>query len=240
MSCDRTEQTLSTFYRTERAGAAHLSDGGGPFGFDVTVALLVDDLIVEYSCDAIVETGCFLGDTTSYLARRYPEFPIYSCDINGGYESFTRHRMAENPNVTVSCVDSPLLVAAMTAKFQRPLFFLDAHWDTMWPLARELDAIGAGIVVIHDFDIGHPRFAFDTYQGVACGPVMFASMAAPPERYFTPDPDADHPLPCLQTGRRAGVGIAAIGLDPALLDGHPHLRSHPTPDPASASAVLGR
>jgi hypothetical protein len=33
------DETVSVFYRTERAGAVRLPDGGGPFGFDIGVAL---------------------------------------------------------------------------------------------------------------------------------------------------------------------------------------------------------
>lgn len=115
------------------------------------------------------------------------------------------------------------------------MFFLDAHWGPQWPLDLELAVITTGIVVIHDFDIGHPRFAFDTYQEMVCGPAMLAAMPTPPARYFTPDPQADHPLPCLQTGRRAGVGIVAIGVDPGPLEDHPHLLGHDT-----AAALLVR
>lgn len=228
MKHDRTDTTLAIFYRTERAGATRLSDGGGPFGFDITVALIVDDLLAKYSCDAIVETGCFLGDTTSYLARRYPHLPVYSCDNDAQHVSFTRHRLRSASNVTVACVDSPALVTTVLASHELPLFFLDAHWGAQWPLERELAAITTGIVVIHDFDIGHPRFAFDTYQGMVCGPTILAAMRTPPMRYFTPDPQADHPLPCLQTGRRAGVGIVAIGVGTGPLETHPHLIGHNT------------
>jgi hypothetical protein len=59
-----TDLTVGVFYRTGRAGAQRLSDGGGPFGFDIAVALMVDELIREYDCDAVAETGCFAGDTT--------------------------------------------------------------------------------------------------------------------------------------------------------------------------------
>lgn len=61
------DRTAAVFYRTWRAGACRLSDGGGPFGFDIAVALLADGLISGFGCDAIAETGCFLGDTTAYL-----------------------------------------------------------------------------------------------------------------------------------------------------------------------------
>jgi hypothetical protein len=76
------DRTVGAFYRTGRAGARRLSGGGGPFGFDIAVALMVDELIRGYGCDAIAETGCFAGDTTFYLASRYPGRPVYSCDID--------------------------------------------------------------------------------------------------------------------------------------------------------------
>ncbi|MET7335973.1 hypothetical protein [Nonomuraea sp. NPDC005650] len=220
------ELTLQVFYTTVRAGQAGLSDGGGPFGFDIHTALLVDDLLSDFSCDAIVETGCFLGDTTEYLARRYPNMPVRTCDVVQQHADFTRHRVAELPNADVSWRDSPLLVEEASRTYQRPLLFLDAHWAESWPLERELAAISCGVVMIHDFDVGHQRFGFDTYNGLVCGPQVLARMENPPNVYFTPDPHAAWPLPCLQTGRRAGVGILAIGEDPDPLISHPQLLTH--------------
>lgn len=234
---DRTSATLDCFYRTERAGAARLADGGGPFGFDITLALLVDDIIEWCGVDALIETGCHRGDTTSYLARRYPELPVYSCDNDPGNAAFTRRRLAQQPNATVLHADSPELVAAASAQFERPLFYLDAHWGPDWPLARELSAASAGVVLIHDFDIGHPRFAFDVYDGVVCGPQILADLLDPPRVYFTPDPDASHPLPCLQTGRRAGVAVLPIGINEQQLCGVPHLKARTVPAPSPATAV---
>lgn len=225
-TADPVEETLRVFYQVERAGVVRLSDGGGPFGFDVTVALLIDDLVTQYACDSLCETGSFVGDTTVYLARRYPQLPVYSCDIDERYAAIARHRVAANPNATVVCRQSPDLVADVVARHQRPLLFLDAHWGDPWPLPAELAAFtagGTGIAVIHDFDIGHPRFSYDTYQGVACGPGLLAQLPIPPHRFFTPDPNADHPLPCLQVGRRAGVAIVAIGMDTGPLESHPNL-----------------
>ncbi|MGP3959575.1 hypothetical protein ACTWPT_26550 [Nonomuraea sp. 3N208] len=219
-------RTFEIFYTTSRGGQIGLSDGGGPFGFDIHVALLVDDLLSAYRCDAIVETGCYLGDTTEYLARRYPDLPVHSCDIVQQHADFTRHRLVGLTNAHVSCTDSQLLVEHAARTYQRPLFFLDAHWAESWPLERELASITCGIVLIHDFDVGHERFSFDTYNGLICGPQVLARMTDPPKMYFTPDPQAAWPLPCLQTGRRAGVGLLAIGVNPGLLASHPHLRTH--------------
>jgi hypothetical protein len=220
---DRVADTLSVFYRVERAGVARLSDGGGPFGFDVTIALTFDDLVGAYGCDAIVETGCFLGDTTTYLARRYPGLPVYSCDIQPQYAAFTARRVADASNATVVCRDSPDLVTEVCQRHDRPILLLDAHWEQQWPLVRELDAVTAGVVLVDDFDIGHPRFGFDSYDGLVCGPQVLAAMKDPPGMYWTPDPDEDFPLPCLQVGRRAGVGIVAIGVGTGPLEDHPNL-----------------
>jgi hypothetical protein len=220
----RVERTVAVFYTTARAGACRLSDEGGPFGFDIAVALLADDLISAYRCDAIAETGCFLGDTTDYLSRRYPELPVYTCDIEPGYCAFTARRLADRQNVTVSCANSPAMLAEVSARHARTFAFLDAHWAGQWPLVAELGMVSAAIVMIHDFDIGHDRFSFDTYDGVPCGPSLLASVARPPDWYFTFDPDAPLPVPCLQTGRRAGVGVLAVGLDSHPLQASPYLR----------------
>ena len=222
---DRVTDTLITFYQVERAGAARLSGGGGPFGFDVTVALMADDLLTAYDCDVVVETGSHMGDTTAYLGRRYRDLPVLTCDIDPEYASFTAHRVKSLTNVAVTCQDSPALVAAAAAEYERPLFYLDAHWGT-WPLMEELAAIRAGIVLIDDFDIGHRRFSYDVYDGIACGPDLLAAMQEPPDRYWTPDPEAVHPLPCLQVGRRPGVGITMFGLDSRHLDEHFALIGH--------------
>jgi hypothetical protein len=204
-----TDLTVSVFYRTGRAGALRLSDSGGPFGFDIAVALLVDELIRRYDCDAIAETGCFSGDTTFYLARRYTRLPVYSCDTDAASAAFTVRRLAGCQNATITCEPSPRMLARVTARHARPLAFLDAHWGADWPLLAELGIVtaAAGIAVVHDFDIGHDRFSYDTYGGVPCGPLLLSRMTSPPGRYYVLDPSAPLPVPCLQTGRRAGVGV---------------------------------
>ncbi|HEY0934830.1 MAG TPA: hypothetical protein VGD91_13935 [Trebonia sp.] len=216
-----TELTVSVFYRTGRAGAQRLAGGGGPFGFDIAVALMVDELIRRLGCDAVAETGCFAGDTTYYLARRYPDLPVYSCDTDGSCAAFTAARLAGCPNAAVTYEDSLAMLGRVASRHARPLAFLDAHWGAQWPLVAELDIVtaAAGVAVVHDFDIGHDRFSYDSYDGVACGPAILTGLAAPPSRYYALDPSVPLPVPCLQTGRRAGVGVVlgralGIGLEP--------------------------
>ena len=75
------ENVYKHFYRTLRLSATELSDGGGPFGFDITTALEFDYLIERYQCDAVIETGSNMGDTTEYLARAYPHLTSVTCDV---------------------------------------------------------------------------------------------------------------------------------------------------------------
>ncbi len=202
---------LNDFYRIPRAGAVRLSDGGGPFGFDITVALQVDHLINTYDCDGIVETGCFLGDTTEFLARHYPHLPVRTCDIDDHHASFTRSRVAALPNAAVFTGDSADLLTTLSAGLHRPLVYLDAHWNQFWPLQHELRSLHTAVVCIDDFDIGHPRFGFDTYKNLRCGPDLIADTLPDLPGMWVGNPYAQYPLPCLQTGRRSGTGFLILG-----------------------------
>lgn len=205
------EAVFKYFYRVNRLGATQLSDGGGPFGFDITTALEVDYLVNRYNCDAIIETGCNVGDTTLYLGRRYPGLPIVTCDIKDEYVQTTRRRVTGRTNVIVEHANSPDLLTHYKDKFRCPLFYLDAHWYEEWPLERELSLIEAGIVMVDDFDIGHPRFGFDEYNGVRCGPEMLQRFHEKIPYYYTNNPEAIYEFPCLQNGRRGGKAFFPVG-----------------------------
>ncbi|MER0477243.1 hypothetical protein ABR737_02515 [Streptomyces sp. Edi2] len=240
------QHLLGAFYRTPRAGGLdRLAGGGGPLGFDITTACQVHHLMTAYGCDGIVESGCHLGDTTEYFARAYPQLPVRTCDLDPGRAAFTRARLATWRNADVRHGDSATLLPALLAGLRRPLLFLDAHWGPRWPLRAELAAIHEGVAVIDDFDIGHPRFGHDTYDGVACGPQLVAEELPALERMFVGHVEADYPLPCLQTGRRSGTGFLALGLDDRPMAAHPWfaevvLRPHPAlPTWTTAAAEVG-
>ena len=117
------------------------------------------------------------------------------------------------------------MLTRVSAEHDCVFAFLDAHWAEHWPLVAEIDTLTDAVAVIHDFDIGHERFGFDTYNGIPCGPGLLERTARPPERYFTVNPAAALPMPCLQTDRRAGVAVITAGLDSRPLDDSPHLVS---------------
>lgn len=206
-------RVYDTFYRVPRLAASELSDGGGPFGFDIHTALEFDFVIERYGVDAIVECGSNLGDTTHYLAQAYPNLAVLTCDIVPRYVNFVRERLGGFPNVVVDLCDSAELIRKVQPHFRRPLFYLDAHWNEDWPLERELDAIERGVVVVDDFDIGDARFSFDEYQGTKCGPDFLKRFAAKIPAFYVNNPNGAYELPCLQQGRRAGRAYFGVGME---------------------------
>ena len=208
-----TDRVYSNFYRVPRLAASELSDGGGPFGFDIHTAIELDFVIERYQCDAIVECGSNLGDTTHYLAQAYPNLAVFTCDIVPRYVNFVRERLGGYPNVVVDLCDSAELIRKTQPHFSRPLYYLDAHWSEDWPLERELNAIERAVVAIDDFDIGDPRFGYDEYQGVKCGPDFLKRFAARIPQFYVNNPKAAYEVPCLQGGRRGGRAFFPLGLE---------------------------
>jgi len=208
------DSLFRNFYTIERVGAAGLSDAGGPFGFDINVALQIDHVLSAACCDAFIEAGTFLGDTTTFLARNYPNLSVLACDIKKAYADVTRRRVLDCSNAEVHHMDSRELIRLALQRFKRPFFYLDAHWYDDWPLREELALIDRGFICIDDFNIGHPRFAFDHYEGQECGPGMLSDFQQKFPVYYVNSVNADYPYPCLQTGRRAGKCYLGVG------DGH--------------------
>ena len=219
-----TNRVLTAFYTTVRAGQIRLSDGGGPFGFDIQTALQIDFLIREFDCDGVVETGTFLGDTADYLARAYPHLPVRTCEIDPGHAAVARRRLDRYDNAALIVGDSATVLPGLLDGLHRPLVYLDAHWQAAWPLAGELAAVGCGVIAIDDFDIGHQRFGFDVYSGTACGPDLVHDALPTLEHLYVGDPEADYPLPCLQVGRRSGTGYLARDLDQSRIGASPMFR----------------
>jgi hypothetical protein len=138
--------------------------------------------------------------------------------------------MSEFPQVEVVLGNSAELLPAALGAAKTPLIYLDAHWRDEWPLASELSSVDRGIVIVDDFDIGIPRFGFDTYGGIACGLEYIAKfLPRSITSVFFSNPQAEYPLPCLQTGRRAGRCFVAFGLDSGPLRNSGFFNEIPVP-----------
>lgn len=201
---------LENFYSTPRLGAVRLSDGGGPFGFDITVACQVDHAVRHGDLHVIIETGTFLGDTTEYLGRQYPDLPVISIEIQAEHVAIARARCRDLPNVEIVHGDSAIALPEILATVKHPFVYLDAHWLPEWPLSAELGSLETGVVAIDDFDLCHRRFGFDTFDGQPLNADYIRGLLADHVSLFAGNPFTRYPYPCLQVGRRTGTAFANL------------------------------
>jgi hypothetical protein len=129
-------------------------------------------LVKQFSPTAFVETGTFVASTTKYLASLGPD--TYTVELNPGFQTVARLALRRAENVTLICGDSVAGVRhiAEAKAVERPLAYLDAHWEERVPLAEELDCLFANwdevIAVIDDFYVPEdPGYGYDIYAGVA-------------------------------------------------------------------------
>ena len=201
------QELFNNFYTTERHGYG-LSDDGGPFGFDIHMALEVCYLIKMYGCDCIVETGTNTGDTTEFLAKCFPKIDIVTCEVDGQLYEIAKKRLGRYSNVTVERMSSNELVAnKINAEF--PFYFLDAHWGDYWPLADELSHIHKGVVCVDDFDIHHSEYGYDEYNGVKNDIDLLRKYVK--ANCYVNNPDARYPYPLLQRRRLGGRAYYVLG-----------------------------
>lgn len=202
---------LQTFYTTDRL-SLYMRDQGGPFGFDIHFALEVDYLLNKYKCDAFIETGTHLADTTYYLSKLYPDLTIISSEIDELYYSISKDRLKNRQNVQLFFESSEKVIQKTNNKYKVPFYYLDAHWEDYWPLVDEISNIERGIVCVGDFYIDRTnynfpiKYGFDTYNNIRCDKDLIAkctgyNTAIYANNIYNLD---KYPLPCLQMERRSG------------------------------------
>ena len=186
------------FYSVQRLGLG-LNGGGGPFNFDIHKAYDFCTVIDHNNIDVIVETGCNAGDTTEFLAIRYPDKKIITCDIDYSYVNLAKIRLQKYNNVDVHEVSSEYLIKQVNHK-SNIIFYLDAHWGNYHPLKDELNNIDKGYIMVDDFDIGCANFQFDTYESkIDIDLVKHYTNEA-----YINNPAFKYPIFCHQITRKAG------------------------------------
>ncbi|SFI15932.1 class I SAM-dependent methyltransferase [Methylobacterium brachiatum] len=130
---------------------------GGPFNGQEERIAIMTDLLRDLQPECFVETGCFRGLSTSWIAENY-KGPIYTCEIERLYAIQAIHNTRKHENVNVIVDDSRSFLKNVLGNDQSAgniLFYLDAHWEHDLPLAEELDTIFKlrpnSVIVIDDF-----------------------------------------------------------------------------------------
>ncbi len=124
----------------------------------------------------VIETGTFLGNSTSLMAEQFPKTRVYSSEVFEKHYKISSMRLKKYPNVKVikkSSVDFLRDFAENKTFGKAPLFFLDAHWWNYWPLGDEMKIITnkckSAVIFIDDFKVpNNPQFKYDSYKDVEC------------------------------------------------------------------------
>jgi predicted O-methyltransferase YrrM len=155
---------------------------GEPFNGQAVRRRTIDLLVREFSPDAMIETGTFLGFTTRHIAAY--GLPTYTVEVSPRFRYAARYALRDLDNVTLIWGDSAVALRRLAEqrKLERPFAYLDAHWEEDVPLQAELDCLLANwedvVVAVDDFRVpADPGYAYDIYGGV---PLSLEELALPP------------------------------------------------------------
>ena len=143
---------------------------GLPFNGQLRRIQTIRRLIEEYEPDVFLETGTFLGHTTRFFLGQ--GVPVWTVELKWSYYLAARVRLGVAPDLTMIRGRSPEAVRRLGSEgFERPFFYLDAHWWSALPLAEELGEIATGwrqaLIVIDDSKVpGDQGYAYDVHAGV--------------------------------------------------------------------------
>lgn len=144
---------------------------GEPFNGQAARTQAIDLLLNEFSPEAVIETGTFLGFTTRWLAGR--GLDTYTVEVSPRFRAAGRFALRDLSNVTMIWGDSAgaMRHLAQGDRILKPFAYLDAHWEKDLPLNDELECLLStwedALVAIDDFHVpGEPGYGYDVYDGV--------------------------------------------------------------------------
>lgn len=132
---------------------------------------MIRELLCLMECNAVVETGTYLGTTTQFFWHN-AGVPIYSVEAQPRWFHFAHLRLRGAPGVRLVLGDSRDFLRTLaedpSVPSERVLFYLDAHWEQDLPLREELEIVAERwreqVVVVDDFAVpDDPGYGFDDY-----------------------------------------------------------------------------
>ena len=146
-------------------------DGWATFNVDRFLVEQVKRFHAIYRFVCAVETGTSKGHTTVGLAQIFPR--VYTIEVDPKAYAETKPRFRCYPNVTAIVGNSSEVLKHILPELKYPLFvYLDAHWESYWPLRDELTILLAvkqpKLIMIHDFQVPGRSFGYDSYNSQPC------------------------------------------------------------------------
>lgn len=126
----------------------------------------------KHNVDIFIETGSYFGDSAKLVSQYFSK--VFTVENNVENHRIAKQNLDRIVNCELILGSSPEVIRELELT-SNTFFFLDAHWDSYWPLLDELFEIKQKkifpIIAIHDFfvpdDFGNPLFGYDTYRGHA-------------------------------------------------------------------------
>jgi predicted O-methyltransferase YrrM len=148
--------------------------GCNAFNYAPEITPLFAYLKREYHIDTAVETGTCRGFTTILFSFLFEE--VHTIEKNPDFYNLVKPKLDEYSNIRIYFGSSEkVLQTILPSLAQKPiLFYLDAHWQSYWPLLDELEEISKThkdncIIVIDDFQVpGRADIPYDAYGSQKC------------------------------------------------------------------------
>ncbi len=127
-------------------------------------------IVADREVNVIVETGLDKGLSTVTLSKMVNLAIGIDNNLNAVAQAHNSLGMAGVTNAMLIADNSPDALRKLSKLLSgySVLYFLDAHWQSYWPLLDEIAAIspGTGVIVLHDMQVpGHPELGCDSYDG---------------------------------------------------------------------------
>jgi predicted O-methyltransferase YrrM len=136
----------------------------------------IRQIIHDHKIEVIVETGVNEGRSTVEFGCMSNDMVVVGIDNDSECLKLTSHKITSAGmanRIALFLGNSPdVLRNIMPLLPDRTLYFLDAHWESYWPLRDEITAIrsGTGVIAIHDMKVpDHPELGWDAYRGQPVG-----------------------------------------------------------------------
>lgn len=141
-----------------------------PFNSQIFRTKIFDKIIQSVNFDFLVETGTYLGITTSYFAKSFNK-EIYTAEINTFCFNINKRNLESFKNIKIFNSDSRKMIAKlikMKKSTDLCFFYLDAHWFNDLPLVEEIqmifDYFSSAVIMIDDFKVVDDEgYGYDDY-----------------------------------------------------------------------------
>lgn len=174
--------------------------GIGPFNNQNLRKKLIQELLVDFKPDFILETGTFLGDSTEFFGK-YSK--VVSIEKSKLFYYLSKSRFYKDDHIEIVYGESSVELKKFENFNKKTFFYLDAHWGEDMPLKIEIEQITNNysdyIICIDDFAVPkNSSWGFDSYDGVNLDIKLLQNLNA--VKIYFPDYSSD-----LETGGKRGT-----------------------------------